>query len=118
MYSRTFNAIGSLPRAMATHLVEGLPWVRISKLINIADVSMVVGEAKASTPLIESDVEVLVQETESGLLFLICIWHEPNIIRETTKKLKRHAFICLTSLINKMMQPGIITKQIEIISNT
>ena len=98
---------------MTTHTVEGLPWVRVSKIINIMDVIMVVGEAKPSTPLIESDVEILVQDMESDLLSLICIWHEPNIMRESTKKLKRHAFVCLTSLINKMMQPDIITKQIK-----
>ena len=99
-------------------MIKGLPWVRVSEIINISKIIIIVGEAKVITPSIDSDVEVLVQEMESDPLLLICIWHQTNIMRESTKKLKRHAFICLTSLINKMMQPDIITKQIEIISNT
>ena len=106
-----------LPR-LQHKLVEGLPWVRVSEIINISKIIIIVGEAKVITPLLKSDVEVLVQETESDPLLLICIWHQTNIVRESTKKLKRHAFICLTSLINKMMQPDIVTKKIEIISNT
>ena len=82
------------------------------------DVFIVVGEAIVITPLLKSDVEVLVREKESNMLLLIYIWHQTNIMRESTKKLKRHAFICLTTLINKLMQPGIMEKQIEIISNT
>jgi hypothetical protein len=92
--------------------------VWFSVIINMVDVIIIVGEAKVITPLLKSDVEVLVQETESDPLLLICIGHQTNIMRESTKKLKHHEFICLTSLINKMMQPGIMRKQIEIISNT
>ena len=80
MYNRIFNATGPLLRAMLTHLIEGLPRVQICEFINIADVIMVVGEAKVSTPLIKSNAEVLVQEMEGYPLFLICIWPKPNIM--------------------------------------
>ena len=84
----------------------------------MADVIIIVGEAKVITPLLKSDVEVLVHETKSDPLLLICIGHRTNIMRESTKKLKRQAFIYLTSLINKMVQPDIMKNKIKIISNT
>ena len=84
----------------------------------MADVIIIVGEAKVITPLLKSDVEVLVHETKSDPLLLICIGHQTNIMRESNKKLKCHAFICLTYLINKMVQPCIIAKQIGVIGNT
>ena len=95
-----------------------MPRVRVSEIINISKIIIIVGEAKVITPLTEGDVEISVQETKSHSLLLICIWHQTNIMRENAKKLKHHSVICLTSLINKMMQPDIITKQIEIINNT
>ena len=116
MYSRTFNGTDSW--ASDAHLVEGLPWVQVSVIINIGDVIITIGQAKVITPLLKSDVEILVQEMESDPLLLICIGHQTNIMQESNKKLKHHVFICLTSLINKMVQPCIIVKQIEIIGNT
>ena len=77
MYSRTFNGTDSW--ASDAHLVEGLPWVRVSVIIIIGDAIIIVGQAKVITPLLKSDVEVLVQEKESDLLLLICIWHQTNI---------------------------------------
>ena len=58
---------------MTTHTLKGLPWVRVSEIINISNIIIIVGEAKVITPLIESDDEVLVQEMESDPLLLICI---------------------------------------------
>jgi hypothetical protein len=45
---------------MTTHTVIGLPWVRVSEIIKISKIIYIVGEAKIITPLIKSDVEVLV----------------------------------------------------------
>ena len=58
---------------MNAHTKEGLPWVRVSEIINISQIIIIVGEAKVVTPLNKSDVEVLVKETKSDPL-LICIW--------------------------------------------
>ena len=60
---------------MMTHLVKGLHWVRVSEIINISNIIIIVLEAKVVTPLNKSDVKVLVKETESDPLLLICIWH-------------------------------------------
>ena len=49
--------------------------MRVSEIISIYNISNIVGEAKVVTPLYQSDVKVLVKETESDPLFLICIWH-------------------------------------------
>mgnify|MGYP007071361414 CR=1 FL=1 len=84
-----------------------------SEIINISKIIIIVGEAKVIRQLFESVVEVLVQETETDQLLLICIGHQTNIMQESNKKLKHHVFICLTSLINKMMQPNIITKKLK-----
>ena len=60
--------------AMVTHLIKGLPRVRFKKIIDIANVIVVVGEAKIITPLIKSDFEVLVHETESDPFFFVHSW--------------------------------------------
>ncbi|XP_044374488.1 uncharacterized protein [Triticum aestivum] len=51
---------------MATHMVEGLPRVRVSKLVNIADVIVVVGEAK----LVEAKAQIPLLTTPPALPLL------------------------------------------------
>ena len=60
---------------MVTHPIKGLPWVRVSEIINISIINIIVGEAKVVTPLDKSDVKILVKETEIDPRLLICIWH-------------------------------------------
>jgi hypothetical protein len=58
---------------MVTHPMKGLPWVRVSEIINISNINIIVGETKVVKPLSKSDVKVLVKETESDPLLLISI---------------------------------------------